>query len=93
MGADAFTTMSQPSVSRFFEIITKMQCAILHNILVDQGYPPERGLDENDIGRYMDNNNDNHVYVGVLHPAEMTDIHRRRLGLLARLNMINNYCN
>lgn len=68
-------------------------CAILHNILVDQGYPPDRGLDENDIGRYMDNNNGNHVEVGVLHPAEVTDVQRRRLGVLARLNMINNYCN
>lgn len=65
-------------------------CAILHNILVDQGYPPDRGLDEQDIGRYMDN--DNHVDV-VVQPVELTDIQRRRIGVLARLTMIRNYCN
>lgn len=64
-------------------------CAILYNILVDQGYPPDRGLEERDIDRFMDGDQD------VVRPdeiGEINEIQRRRLGASTRLNMIRNYC-
>lgn len=87
-----FRILSKDSMLRY----TPSKCgriinctAILYNILMEQGFPPDRGLDEGDIVRYIDNDPDDVV----VFRGEINEVQRRRLGLSARLQMIRNYCN